>query len=72
MALPGPKVVAALAIGRTSLAFAAVGLDHRVLAVRAAPNPPLASDAGPVVDGVHVWRWLVAALGSLGEAFRIE
>ncbi|TVQ39779.1 MAG: hypothetical protein EA356_01415 [Geminicoccaceae bacterium] len=72
MAPPKPPAVAALYVARRQLTLAAVGADHRIGSVRAAPNPPRPGATGPEVDIEHVWRWLVAALGSLGEDFRIE
>ncbi len=72
MAPPKPPAIAALHVGHRAMELAAITSDHRVCTVRAAPNPPLVVAEGPTVDVVHVWRWLVAALGSLAERFRIE
>jgi len=72
--VPGPKtpVTAVLKVGEDDLALAAVDRELNVLAKRTAPNPPLAGAPYPAVDTTHVWRWLIAALGDLGEVFRIE
>ncbi len=72
--MPGPKtpVTAVLKVGEDDLALAAVDRELAVLAKRTAPNPPLAGAPYPAVDTAHVWRWLIAALGDLGEVFRVE
>ena len=72
--MPGPKtpVTAVLKVGEADLALAAVDRELTVLAKRTAPNPPLAGAPYPALDAAHVWRWLVAALGDLGEVFRVE
>jgi sugar (pentulose or hexulose) kinase len=72
--MPGPKtpVTAVLKVGEHDLTLAAVDRELAVLAKRTAPNPPLADAPYPALDTTHVRRWLIAALGDLGEVFRIE
>ncbi len=72
--MPGPKTpaTAVLKVGEDELALAAVDRELAVLAKRTAPNPPLAGAPYPALDPAHVRRWLIAALGDLGEIFRLE
>jgi sugar (pentulose or hexulose) kinase len=72
--VPGPKtpVTVVLKVGEDDLALAAVDRGLGVLAKRTAPNPPLAGAPYPALDTAHVQRWLIAALGDLGELFRVE
>ncbi len=72
MAGPKPPVTAVLKVGEDDLALAAVDRELTVVAKRTAPNPPLAGAPYPALDTAHVRRWLIAALGDLGEVFRIE
>jgi sugar (pentulose or hexulose) kinase len=61
-----------LKVGEDDLALAAVDRELAVVAKRTAPNPPLAGAPYAALDPTHVRRWLIAALGDLGELFRIE
>ena len=64
--------MAVLDVGRTDVKLLAVGPDGAIRSSRHAPNALRTGEPYPHCDTEHLWRWLMAALGDLGERFRIE
>jgi sugar (pentulose or hexulose) kinase len=66
-----PEAVAVLDVGKTNVKLLAVAPDGKILSSRSAPNAVRWGEPYPHCDTEHIWRWMMAALADLGEAFAI-
>jgi sugar (pentulose or hexulose) kinase len=66
-----PEAVAVLDVGKTNVKLLAIAPDGKILSSRSAPNAVHRGEPYPHCDTGHLWRWLMAALADLGEAFAI-
>ncbi|MGH6920973.1 MAG: FGGY family carbohydrate kinase, partial [Geminicoccaceae bacterium] len=67
-----PEATAVLDVGKTNVKLLAVAPDGKILSSRSAPNAVRRGEPYPHCDTEHIWRWMMAALADLGEAFAIE
>ena len=66
-----PEAVAVLDVGKTNVKLLAIAPDGTILSSRSAPNAVRRGEPYPHCDTEHIWRWMMAALADLGEAFAI-
>ncbi|HEX5079819.1 MAG TPA: hypothetical protein VFV80_11770, partial [Geminicoccaceae bacterium] len=66
-----PEAVAVLDVGKTNVKLLAIAPDGKILSSRSAPNAVRRGEPYPHCDTEHLWRWMMAALADLGEAFAI-
>src|ERR671919_149761 len=66
-----PEATAVLDVGKTNVKLLAVAADGKILSSRSAPNAVRRGEPYSHCDTGHIWRWMMAALADLGEAFAI-
>jgi L-fuculokinase len=67
-----PEAIAVLDVGKTNVKLLAIAPEGKILSSRSAPNAVRRGEPYPHCDTDHIWRWLTAALGDLGERFAIQ
>lgn len=66
-----PEAVAVLDVGKTNVKLLAIAPEGEILSSRSAPNSVGRGEPYLRCDTDHIWRWMMAALGDLGERFTI-